>query len=179
MYIFPHVSGNIRTLEFFERLKSLMVFTDTHFTPKSHVWEASAVSTPLLLQEYEFHSENLCDFQKCDFQSWLFLWEVSQGIVLSKGTDLLKACQIAFQKDSPEQCKVTDFSDRACCHYLECVYRALRNSQSLFWKAVPYLVSVVPFIWGYQSTSFFRFLNFLFLQVFIFPWYGFIGLGGC
>ena len=37
-----------------------------------------------------------------DRHLWLFPWKDPPGLAVSKGLDLLKACQIALQKDSLE-----------------------------------------------------------------------------
>lgn len=54
---------------------------------------------------------------------------------MSKSMDLLKACQITFQKDFHESHEVMYFSDtQKCVHYLEFVYREILGIIDSFLK---------------------------------------------
>lgn len=73
---------------------------------------------------------------KCGLYLWLFPSKDPQETAVSKSMDLLKACQITFQKDFHEPHEVMYFSDtQKCVHYLECVCREILGIIDSFLKS--------------------------------------------
>lgn len=97
-------------------------------------------------------------YMKCGLHHWLFLWKDPQGIAVAKVMSLLKAHQIALQKDFHGLHEVMCLSDtQKRVHCLECRQRDLRNNrffsekQGYYWY---YSASEVSFIWMDQGLLF-------------------------